>query len=336
VYQDKRTREKNFYVKTTFLETPYTLLNKNTLIVIVGTTAIGKTTKAIELAQHFGCEIISSDSRQFFKEMTIGTAVPNQEELNRITHHFIQNKSIFDKYNVGDFEREATEKLNELFKKKSIQIMVGGSGLYIDAVIKGFDNFPQINPIIRKQIKQEYEKKGMEFLQKKLAEMDPKYYEKLKTENPQTLENPQRMMRFVEVSMGCETPYSSFLNKKTNQRNFTSIIIGLEAERQIIYQKINQRVDKMISNGLLEEAKKLYPYKGLNALQTVGYKELFDYFDKKIPLDFAIEQIKTNTRRFAKRQLTWFKRNSDILWLDYRISVKEITTILDKKYKNMF
>jgi len=312
------------------------LSNKNTLIVIVGATAIGKTTKAIELAQHFDCEIISSDSRQFFKEIPIGTAVPSKKELSIIKHHFIQNKSIFDKYNVGDFEREATEKLDELFKKNPIQIMVGGSGLYIDAVIKGFDNFPQINPIIRKQIKQEYEEKGIEFLQKKLKEIDPKYYEKLKAENPQTLENPQRMMRFVEVSIGSGTPYSSFLNKKTNQRNFTPIIIGLEADREIIYQKINQRVDKMISNGLIEEAKKLYTYKNLNALQTVGYRELFDYFDKKIPLDLAIEQIKTNTRRFAKRQLTWFKRNSDILWLDYRISAEEITTILEKKYKDVF
>jgi len=299
-------------------------LNKNTLIVVVGTTAIGKTTKAIELAQHFGCEIISSDSRQFFKEMTIGTAVPNQEELNRITHHFVQNKSIFDRYTVGDFEREAIEKLDELFKKNPIQIMVGGSGLYVDAVIRGLDNFPQINPIVRKQIKHEYEKNGMEFLQKKLAEIDPKYYEKLKSENPQTLENPQRMMRFVEVSMGCETPYSSFLNQKTNQRNFTSIIIGLEAERKTIYQKINQRVDKMINNGLIEEAKKLYPYKNLNALQTVGYRELFDYFDKKITFEQAIEEIKKNTRRFAKRQLTWFRRNPDIFWLDYTTSAKEI------------
>jgi len=236
------------------------LLNKNTLIVIVGTTAIGKTTKAVELAQHFDCEIISSDSRQFFKEMSIGTAVPSKEELNKIKHHFIQNKSIFDKYNVGDFEREATEKLNELFKKKSIQIMVGGSGLYVDAIIKGLDDFPQIEQSVREQIKQEYTEKGIEFLQKKLKKIDTKYYEKLKTENPQTLENPQRMMRFVEVSMGCETPYSSFLNKKTNQRNFTSIIIGLEAERQIIYQKINQRVDKMIKNGLVEEAKKTKKY----------------------------------------------------------------------------
>jgi len=303
------------------------LPKKNILIVVVGATAIGKTTKAIELAKHFGCEIISSDSRQFFKEMTIGTAVPGKEEQNKIKHHFIQNKSIFDKYTVGDFQREAIEKLDELFQKNSIQIMVGGSGLYVDAVIKGFDNFPQINPIIREQIKQEYKEKGIKFLQKKLAEIDQKYYEKLKTENPQTLENPQRMMRFVEVSIGSETPYSSFLNKKTNKRNFTPIIIGLEAQREIIYQKINQRVDKMIHNGLIEEAKKLYPYKSLNALQTVGYRELFDFFDQKISLEQAIEQIKTNTRRFAKRQLTWFKRNSDILWLDYKISAKEIATI---------
>jgi len=300
------------------------LPNKKILLVIVGATAIGKTTKAIELAQCFGCEILSSDSRQFFKEMTIGTAVPSKEELSKIPHHFIQNKSIFDKYSVGDFEREAIEKLDELFKKNPIQIMVGGSGLYMDAIINGLDDFPEINPIIREQIKQEYNEKGINFLQKKLAEFDRKYYEKLKAENPQTLENPQRMMRFVEISIGSRTPYSTFLSQKKKKRNFATLIIGLDADREIIYQKINQRVDTMIDNGLLKEAQKLYPHKRLNALQTVGYRELFDYFDQKTTLEFAIEQIKTNTRRFAKRQLTWFKRTPDIFWFDYKTSAKEI------------
>lgn len=299
-------------------------LSKNTLLVVVGTTAIGKTAKAIELAQHFGCEIISCDSRQFFKEMSIGTAVPSPEELQAAPHHFIQNKSIFESYNVGDFEREALDKLDELFQKKPIQVMVGGSGLYVDAVVKGFDDFPDIEPNIREEVKNEYQQKGIVFLQEKLRETDPSYYEKLKSENPQTLENPQRMMRFVEVSIGSGKPYSSFLNNKTNQRNFSPIFIGLEADRDIIYERINQRVDIMLKNGLLEEAKNLYPNKHLNALQTVGYRELFDYFDGKTTLDFAIEEIKKNTRRFAKRQLTWFKRNSDILWFDYTTSVEEI------------
>jgi len=294
------------------------------LIVVIGATAIGKTTKAIELAQHFGCDIISSDSRQFFKEMTIGTAVPSKEELSQAIHHFIQNKSIFDRYTVGDFEREVIEKLDQLFKKNHTQIMVGGSGLYVDAVIKGLDNFPEIEKSVRQQIKREYTEKGIGFLQEKLREIDPKHYEKLKTENPQTLENPQRMTRFVEVSIGSKTPYSTFLNKKKEKRNFVPIIIGLDAEREIIYQKINQRVDNMINNGLLEEAKKLYPHRNLNALQTVGYRELFDYLEQKISFEIAIEQIKTNTRRFAKRQLTWFKRNPDIFWFDYKISAKDI------------
>ncbi|MFA7444345.1 MAG: tRNA (adenosine(37)-N6)-dimethylallyltransferase MiaA [Flavobacteriaceae bacterium] len=300
------------------------LLQKNTLFIVVGTTAIGKTAKAIELAQHFDCEIISCDSRQFFKEMSIGTAVPGKEELDAVPHHFIQNKSIFESYNVGDFERETLEKLEELFPKNPVQVMVGGSGLYVDAIVKGFDDFPDIEPWVRENLRAEYEQKGIVFLQQKLRETDPFYYEKLKHENPQTLENPQRMMRFVEVSVGSGKPYSSFLNQKKNNRNFQTILIGLEADREVIYERINQRVDIMIESGLLEEAQKLYPNKHLNALQTVGYRELFDYFDGKTSLDFAIEEIKKNTRRFAKRQLTWFKRNPDILWFDYKTSVEEI------------
>lgn len=299
-------------------------MQKNTLIVVVGTTAIGKTAKAIELAQHFGCEIISCDSRQFFKEMTIGTAVPSPEELRAAPHHFIQNKSIFDSYNVGDFEKEALEKLDELFQKNPVQVMVGGSGLYVDAVVKGFDDFPEIENTVRENLRAEYEQKGIAFLQEKLKETDPFYYEKLKAENPQTLENPQRMMRYVEVSVGSQRPYSSFLNNKQKQRNFTPIFIGLEADREIIYDRINKRVDIMIANGLLDEARNLYQHKHLNALQTVGYRELFDYFDGKITLEFAIEEIKKNTRRFAKRQLTWFKRNPDIQWFDYTTSVEGI------------
>lgn len=299
-------------------------MDKNILIIVVGTTAIGKTAKAIELAQYFDCEILSCDSRQFFKEMTIGTAVPSEDELKAVPHHFIQNKSIFESYNVGDFEREALEKLDDLFLKNRIQVMVGGSGLYVDAIVKGFDDFPEIEMSIREEIKKEYEQKGITFLQKKLEEVDSEYYNRLREQNPQTLENPQRMMRFVEVSIGSGKPYSSFLNQKKNTRNFRTIIVGLEAERDIIYHRINQRVDIMIENGLLKEAENLYPHKELNALQTVGYRELFDYFDGKTTLDFAIEEIKKNTRRFAKRQLTWFKRSPEIIWFDYKTSVQEI------------
>lgn len=296
----------------------------NYLITIIGPTAIGKTSLSIALAQHFGCDIISCDSRQFFKEMRIGTAVPNNEELASATHHFIQNKSIFENYTVGDFEKEAIAKLDELFLKNNIQIMVGGSGLYVDAVLKGFDSFPEIDSNIREEVRINYEAKGKDYLQKKLRELDLEYFNFITETNPQTLQNPQRMMRFVEVCIGTGKPYSSYLNKEKNKRNFTPIIIGLDAERAIMYERINQRVDIMMNEGLLAEAEKLSPNKDLNALQTVGYKELFDYFEEKSSLDFAIEEIKKNTRRFSKRQLTWFKRTENAVWFDYLTDRKTI------------
>lgn len=305
----------------------------NYLITIVGPTAIGKTALSIKLAQHFNCEIISCDSRQFFKEMTIGTAVPNQEELAAAKHHFIQNKSIFESYNVGDFETEALSKLNELFQQRNVQIMVGGSGLYVDAVLKGFDEFPDINPSIRENINTEYDQKGINYLQEQLELLDNEYYQKLKSENSQTLVNPQRMKRFVEVCLGTGKPYSSFLGKRKNERNFIPIIIGLEADRQIMYNRINQRVNIMIKEGLLEEAKQLYPNKSLNALQTVGYRELFDFFNGTISLDFAIEEIKKNTRRFSKRQITWFKRTENVTWFDYQTSLPLIIDSIESQIK---
>lgn len=302
----------------------------NYLITIIGPTAIGKTALSIALAQHFGCDIISCDSRQFFKEMKIGTAVPNEEELASAPHHFIQNKSIFESYSVGDFEQEALAKLDELFQKNNIQIMVGGSGLYVDAVLKGFDDFPDIDDSIRNEINAKYDAIGITYLQEQLQKLDSEYYQKLQTENPQTLQNPQRMKRFVEVCIGSGKPYSSFIGKRKNERNFTPIIIGLEADREIMYNRINQRVDIMQNEGLLAEAQILYPNKHLNALQTVGYRELFDYFDGKTTLDFAIEQIKMNTRRFAKRQITWFKRTENVSWFDYLTDRKEIIQVIEK------
>lgn len=306
----------------------------NYLITIIGPTAIGKTALSIALAQHFGCDIISCDSRQFFKEMKIGTAVPSDEELAAATHHFIQNKSIFESYSVGDFEQEALAKLDELFKKNNIQIMVGGSGLYVDAVLKGFDDFPDIDDSVRTEINAKYDALGIEFLQEQLQKLDSEYYQKLQTENPQTLQNPQRMKRFVEVCLGTGKPYSSFIGKRKNVRNFTPIIIGLEADRDIMYNRINQRVDIMLNEGLLAEAESLYPNKHLNALQTVGYRELFDYFDGKITLEFAIEQIKMNTRRFAKRQITWFKRTENVSWFDYLTDRNEIINSVNNTINN--
>lgn len=290
------------------------------LITIVGPTAIGKTALSIALAQHFKCEIISCDSRQFYKEMTIGTACPSEEELSAIKHHFIHNKSIFESYTVGDFEKEAIQKLDELYKTNDFAVLIGGSGLYVDAVLKGLDDFPEINPTIRKSITSGYEQFGIEFLQTELQKNDPKYYESVATDNP------QRMMRALEVCIGTGKPYSSFLNLHKTKRNFTPIVIGLQTERSILYGRINDRVDIMMKQGLLAEVSDLIPHKNLNALQTVGYKELFGYFNNEFSLEVASEEIKKNTRRFAKRQMTWFNRNDSIKWFDYKVTN---TTIIE-------
>lgn len=302
----------------------------NYLITIIGPTAIGKTALSIKLAKHFNCDILSCDSRQFFSEMTIGTAVPEPEELSAAKHHFVQNKTIFENYSVGDFEQEALEVLEKLFNQNNIQIMVGGSGLYVDAVLKGFDDFPEIAPEIRTHINEKYEQSGIAYLQEQLKNLDASYYQKLVLENPQTLLNPQRMKRFVEVCLGTGKPYSSYIGKRKNERNFTPIIIGLEADRDIMYQRINNRVLLMMKKGLLDEVKSLYPHKNLNALQTVGYRELFDYIDKKATLDEAVAQIQTNTRRFAKRQITWFKRTENTHWYDFVTPTENIINDIKK------
>jgi len=265
--------------------------------------------------------------------MTIGTAVPSQEELNSAKHHFIQNKSIFENYTVGDYEKEALAKIEELFQTNDFVILIGGSGLYVDAILKGFDEFPEIDPKVRAEVNSNYEKLGIEYLQEQLKNLDPEYYQKITAENPQTLQNPQRMMRFVEVCIGAQKPYSSFLNQKKNNRDFTPILIGLDADREIIYSRINQRVDIMMNEGLLKEAETLYPNKALNALQTVGYRELFSYFEGEFTLPFAIEEIKKNTRRFSKRQLTWFKRNENTKWFDYATNRKEIIHYIENLTK---
>ncbi|MXN90058.1 tRNA (adenosine(37)-N6)-dimethylallyltransferase MiaA [Flavobacterium sp. Sd200] len=304
--------------------------NKKYLITVIGPTAIGKTALAIQIAQHYKCEIISADSRQFFKEMTIGTAVPSAEELAAAPHHFIQNISIFDNYTVGDFERDAIAKLDELFATNDYAVLVGGSGLYIDAVLKGFDDFPDTDPTVRQQLIAEYEIKGIGYLQKKLEELDPVHYQNV------AKENPQRLMRALEVCISSGLPYSSFLNIKKNSRNFTPIVIGLEAERETMYSRINQRVDIMADMGLINEAKALYQHKNLNALQTVGYRELFSYFDGEFSLPFAIEEIKKNTRRFAKRQITWFKRTEGATWFDYTTPFAQIINYIEDKVNANF
>ena len=263
--------------------------------------------------------------------MTIGTAVPTKAELDAAKHHFIQNKSIEENYTVGDYEQDAIATIEKLFQTNDYVVLVGGSGLYVNAVLKGFDEFPEIEPAIREQVTKQYEKLGITYLQEQLRVLDPAYFEKITLENPQTLMNPQRMMRFVEVCIGSGQPYSSFLNQKTNERNFTPILIGLEADRKLMYERINQRVDIMMNEGLLQEAKKLYPQRELNALQTVGYRELFSYFDREITLDFAIEEIKKNTRRFAKRQLTWFKRDENTKWFNFETPIPTIIDYINSK-----
>ncbi|AUC84165.1 tRNA (adenosine(37)-N6)-dimethylallyltransferase MiaA [Polaribacter sp. ALD11] len=298
--------------------------SKNTLISIVGPTAIGKTALSIQLANTFNASIISCDSRQFFKEMTIGTAVPEPEELKAAKHYFIQNRSIFDAYNVGEFERDALEKLDDLFKENPVQIMVGGSGLYIDAVLKGLDYFPEVDVKIREELTLKLEKDGIEALQQQLKELD------IETYNTIAIDNPHRIMRALEICIGSGTPYSTFKNKPKKTRDFNVIKIGLNADREIIYNRINQRVDIMMANGLLEEAEKLYPNKTLNALQTVGYRELFSFLDGTFTKDFAISEIKKNTRRFAKRQLTWFKRDENTLWFDYLTNIETIKNKISK------
>jgi len=271
------------------------------LIVVIGPTAVGKTALSIKLAQAFKTEIISADSRQFFKEMHIGVARPSEKELAAAKHHFIAHLSIHDNYSAGRFEEEALEKIRQLHANHEVVIMTGGSGLYVQAVTHGLDN-PPASPEIREQLNIEFEEKGLEYLQEKLQNLDPEIYKTI------DLYNHQRIIRALEVCLVSGKPYSYFLNHSAKERPFKTILIGLNLPREQLYQRINDRVDEMAKLGLVEEAKSLYPQKHLNALQTVGYKELFTAFDGQMSEEEAIEKIKQNTRNFAKRQLTWFKK----------------------------
>ena len=298
-----------------------------TLISVVGPTAIGKTSLGISLAQNFKTEIISADSRQFYKEMKIGTAVPNASELQAAKHHFIQHLSIQNPYTVGDFEKDALAKLNTLFKTKDYAIMVGGSGLFVKAITEGLDEFPKINAGVRETLNYRLKHEGLSALQNELKNLDRVSYDVI------AIDNPKRVIRALEITKGTGMPYSSFLKRSVKQRPFYTVSVGLEAERSIIYNRINKRVDEMMKNGLLEEVRRLYPFKHLNALNTVGYKELFAYLDGYSSLEFAISEIKKNTRRFAKRQLTWFRKQDDILWFDYNTNPEIIIEALGEKIK---
>lgn len=275
------------------------------LIIIAGPTAIGKTALSIQLAKVYNCPIISADSRQFYKEMSIGTAKPSNEEMDGITHYFIDNKSIDEDYNIGEYEKEAIALIEKLFLEQETLILVGGSGLYINAILNGLDEFEEIPKEIRENLIKHYTEKGISFLQEELKQRDFKYYEEVDTNNP------QRMMRALEVCIFKGKPFSEFRTKTKKPRNFNSIPILINTSRAILYDRINKRVDEMISNGLVEEVKSLQHKNQLNALNTVGYKELFSYLENKINLQEAINLIKQNSRRYAKRQLTWFNHQGN-------------------------
>ena len=284
--------------------------NKKTLLSIVGPTAIGKTALAIQVAQHFNAEIISADSRQFFKEMEIGTAKPNLIELAAAKHHFINSHSVTQLFSTGDFELEALQKLAEIFDQQHTAIMVGGSGLYINALLNGLDEMPEIDLSVREKLNKRFETEGLISIQKQLSIVDPEYFAKVDRNNP------QRMIRGLEVFLSTGKKLSSMLSATKKVRPFNTIKIGLNTERALLYDSINRRVDEMIANGLIDEVKSLLNYRKYNALNTVGYSEIFDYLDGKIVLEDAISAIKQNTRRFAKRQLTWFRRDEEIAWFE--------------------
>ena len=294
------------------------------LISIVGTTGIGKTKLAIELAKYFGTEIVSCDSRQFFREMKIGTAMPSDEELAQAPHHFIGNLSVEDYYSIGQFEREAIEKIEELFTKNEVVIMVGGSMMYEKAVIQGLNDLPEADEENQRKLEQIFNEEGIESVQKILEKLDPEYF------NIVDKDNPRRLFRAIDVIWQTGKTYTENISVQLKQRDFEVIRIGISAPREIIYERINQRVDVMLENGLIDEARSLMDFRKYVALQTVGYSELFRYFDGEWNLDFAVEEIKKNSRRFAKRQLTWYRKETNIHWVNFENSVQESLSLLRK------
>ncbi len=294
---------------------------KKYLVVIGGPTAIGKTAMGIRVANYFQTDIISADSRQFYRELSIGTAKPTNEELAMAKHHFVNSLSIHDPYSAGDFERDTLKFLSSFFKKQDIAVMVGGSGLFVRAVTKGLDEFPEVPDSLRVELNNRLKTEGKRILQEELKEIDPETYQQM------DIENSQRLVRALEICKASGQPISFFRNQKKEERNFEVINIGLNTDRDFLYERINKRVDLMMQNGLLAEAKDNLCFSDLYALKTVGYQELFDYFDGNISLDEAVELIKRNSRRFAKRQITWFKKEEGIEWFEPDAFNKIITHI---------
>lgn len=298
------------------------------LISIVGPTAIGKTSLAIQLAEKYSTEIISADSRQFYREMNIGTAKPSVSELNSAKHHLINNKSVVDNYSIGEFEQDAIKLISNIHSRSNIAVLVGGSGLYLDVINYGLDQIPKTEKNIRNSLNNDFESKGLIYLQNKLKKID------LITYNNIDLNNSRRIIRALEVTISNGKPYSSFLNKKKVNRDFKVIEIGINAERELVYQRINNRVDDMVNQGLINEVKKLIKYKHLNSLNTIGYKEIFRYLNGDISLEFAVNEIKKNSRRFAKRQITWFKSNNNIIWFNQNYKIDNIIKVIDELISN--
>ena len=292
------------------------------LITISGPTASGKTDLSIKLASYLKCSIISCDSRQFYKEMSIGTAVPTQLELSKIKHYCIQHKSIFDTYTVGDFRHETLLLLKKLFQNNDYVIITGGSGLYMDSIVKGIDFFPEINKNVREELNYNFNLKGIKYLQEQLSRLDPIYFSTV------DINNQRRLIRALEVCISSGKPYSSFLNKRKNDYDFNIESFAIRTNRDVLYKRINARVDKMIEAGLIDEVKKLFKHKNLNPLNTVGYKEIFEFIEKKVSLEQSIEKIKQNTRRYAKRQITWLK-NKDYKWIDSDIDLEEFIKMIN-------
>ena len=297
--------------------------NSKRVIVIVGPTAIGKTKLSIELAKSLNTEIISCDSRQFYKELKIGSSPPNHKELEIVKHHFIQHLSVKDKYSVGQFEIHAIEKINKLHQKKDTIIIVGGSGLYIDAICNGIDKIPKVNSNLRAELKTELKNKGLLWLQQEIEKIDQEFYSDCDKNNP------QRLLRALEIYRTSGKKISTYKKNKKKKRPFEIIKIGLNIDREVLYAKINSRVDSMMNDGLSNEVLSLTPHMNKNALQTVGYKELFSFYDNKCTLEQAVENIKRNTRRLAKRQLTWFNRDKEIQWFNPN-QIKDIKNIIGK------
>lgn len=294
-------------------------------IFICGPTAIGKTTMAIEIAKWLKTEIVSFDSRQFYKELAIGSAHPSDEELASVKHHFIGQLSVDENYDAGKFESDAILVLERIFKTSEYAVLVGGSGMYMKAITDGFDEMPEIPKFIRLELKNELEEKGLVHLQNELLDKDPGYYAQV------DLKNPQRIIRALEIIRATSATYSSFRIREKKKRNFEIIKVGLHIDREQLYERINYRVDLMLEQGLLEEVKKVLKHRDENALQTVGYREFMSYFDKKTTIEESIQEVKRNSRRYAKRQLTWFKKEENLKWFE-PTEVQSIKSYLKKTF----